>query len=41
MMSSEDRESGEVEPGEESRGESSDMRVRMVCNGSSGNQLSI
>jgi len=41
MMSSEDRRSGELAPGGESLGESSDMRVRMVCNGSSGNQVSI
>ncbi len=41
MMPSEDRESGGLAPGGDSRGESSDMRVRMVCNGSSGNHVSI
>ena len=40
-MSNEDRVSGALEPSVGSRGDSSDMRVRMVCNGNSGNHVSI
>lgn len=40
-MSREDRLFGEVPPDGERRGESSVIRVRIVCRGNSGNQDSI